>query len=104
MAFIDDEIERLEAELAQLEPAVSKAGEIRAVLSGLIHQRDKAASRGSVPPAKQRRFVAMKARQEQIRAIERERPHATNQEIADELGITAARVSQVRSAMRDDGS
>ena len=42
----------------------------------------------------------MEARKDQIARIEKERPHATNQEIADELGITAARVSQVRSAMR----
>ena len=100
MAFIDDEIERLEAQLDDLRPALDKADEIRAVLSGLIHQRDKAATSQSSSPAPQRRYVSMEARKDQIARIEKDRPHATNQEIADELGITAARVSQVRSAMR----
>ena len=103
MAFIDDEIVRLEAQLAELAPAVDKADEIRAVLSGLVRQREKAS--GKTPPGSPgKRYVAMEARKEQIRDIEKTRPHATNQEVADELGITAARVSQVRSAMKDEKS
>ena len=103
MAFIDDEIARLEGQLSELAPAVEKADEIRAVLTGLIHQRKKAAGKPTqASPGK--RYVAMEARKEQIRDIEKTRPHATNQEVADELGITAARVSQVRSAMKDEKS
>ena len=47
-------------------------------------------------------YMRLPARKAQVAEVLSEDPSSTNQQIADKLGLTAARVSQIRSAMAID--
>jgi len=105
MGVLEDNIEQMEKRLRELEPMVREAESLRESIASLkaILAREK----GERPEEGVRfeetmAYLRLPVRKAQVAEILAEKPGSTNQEIADRLGLTAARVSQIRSAMRED--
>lgn len=109
MSFIDDQISQMRQRLKELEPAVRESEILRRSIIALEREKASAASGGSPKAGKYESFMrfqehlAAPIREEQIRQILREDPSATNRKIGEKLGITGARVGQIRKEMKSDG-
>ena len=101
MSIIDDQIKELEARLAELEPVLQEVAVLRESLESLraIRDRDVVVANPPLEEKETRPYLSIEARKRQIAEILKEDPNATNAEIAGRLGITAARVGQIRQQM-----
>lgn len=108
MSFIDDQIDQMRERLKQLEPAVREAEILRRAITALEREKASASSESSPKAEKFEKFMrfqehlATPLREEQIKRILREDPSATNRKIGELLGITGARVGQIRKNMDPD--
>jgi DNA-directed RNA polymerase specialized sigma subunit len=101
MSIIDDQIKELEARLAELEPVLQEVAVLRESLESLqaIRDRDVVAANPPFQKKTKRPYLSFNARKRQITEVLKENPEATNAQIAERLGITAARVGQIRQQM-----
>jgi len=105
--FMDGKIKEMEDRVAELEPAVQESEALKESIASLkAIQAQQKAQRGG-PEAvddENKGYMRLPARKAQIAEILSTSPNLTNQQVADRLGLTAARVSQIRSAMAIDES
>ena len=105
--FIEHKVEEMEQRLAELEPVLREAEALRESIASLKAALARESGEDPESGVKHDEFAAymrLPARKVQVAEILAETPRATNQEIADRLGLTAARISQIRSAMAIDKS
>lgn len=103
--FMDAKIKEMEERLAELEPAVRESEALKESITSLkaIQAQQMAQQEGSEATNDgSKGYMRLPARKAQIAEILSTSPKLTNQQIADRLGLTAARVSQIRSAMSSD--
>lgn len=107
MSFIDEQIDQMRQRLKELEPAVTEAEMLGRSIAAL-EKVNASTSEGASPKAerfekfmKLQEHAAAPIREEQIRRILEEDPEATNRKIGEQLGITGARVGQIRKTMDD---
>ena len=103
MGVIEEKVAELEARLAELEPVLQEAEDLResiASLKAIVERENRAHDPRWTSRVEPRRpYVKLAERKEQIAAVLEKNPEATNSEIGDRLGITAARVGQIRQQM-----
>ena len=96
MSDLDDQIRTLDARIAELEVQVAEWKILKTSVAQLKELRD-----GPVQGERSKvSHRSMEHRKEQVSKALASNPKATNQQIADDLGLTAARVSQIRKAMK----
>lgn len=106
---LDEQISQIEARLDELQPAVAEAAALERALSALRRERAKlGATENADPPASDKfeqmmsyqRYLGLSDRQKQVADLLRGDPNMKNVEIADRLGISPARVGQVRNTLK----
>lgn len=107
MGIIEDQIDQMEKRLEELQPALEEAdllersiARLRAELAASTRSRATRRKAGS-PKFDQfmelQEHMAIDLRKAQIDAILKEEPEATNRRIGSILGISGARVGQIRN-------
>jgi len=101
MGLIEEKVAELEARLAELEPVLREAEVLRESIASLraILDRDEVVVANPPYGATKRPYFSIEARKEQISQVLAEEPDATNAKIGERLGISAARVGQIRQQM-----
>ena len=99
---MDEEIKRVEQRLAELQPALDEADQLRAVLDNLIKLKRAPDPATLAQDEGKRPYLRREERIEQIRRHRAHQPHATNKDIAKALNVTPARVSQLLSEIDDE--
>jgi FixJ family two-component response regulator len=100
--FMEGKIEEMEQRLAELEPAVRESEALKESIASLKRiLAEQKTQEGDLDAGDEegKGYMRLPARKAQIAEILSISPDLTNQQIADRLGLTAARVSQIRSAM-----
>jgi Ni,Fe-hydrogenase III large subunit len=105
MTFIEDRIEEMRQRVEEIEPIVQESEMLKRSIVGLnkiiTQQKVEIAQRNGTDFRDDgiKRYMRLPARKAQIAEILSVSPDLTNQQIGDRLGLTAARISQIRSAM-----
>ncbi len=107
MSVIEEKVAELEARLAELEPVLREAEDLKESIASLraILDREKPSPddepkwTSHFEERRKRPYMSLSARKRQISEVLAADPGATNAEIAERLGITAARVGQIRQQM-----
>ena len=100
--FMEGKIEEMEQRLAELEPAVRESEALKESIASLKRILVQQKAQEGDPEGgddESKGYMRLPARKAQIAEILSSSPDLTNQQVGDRLGLTAARVSQIRSAM-----
>lgn len=92
MAININDIRALEKRMQELEPSVKEYRMCRSRLTSI--------RRAIAGPGARVTYNSLEDRQKQVQKLLAKDPKMTNQAIADEIGVTAARVSQIKSSMK----
>ena len=95
MSFIEEEIKRVEDRLAEIQPVLDEAEQLRAVLENLMRVASEAERDGSEGASSGRKNLSKAKRIEQISGYLDRHEGASRVEIARTFGLTPGRVSQL---------
>ena len=98
MVYLVRKVEEMERRLAEIEPVVKESEALKEAFISLKRVLENEEAGRTLPPPS---YLRLPARQAQIEDILDVAPNLTNREIGERLGLTAARVSQIRTAMRN---
>jgi len=105
---LEEQIAQIEARLNELQPAVDEAAALERALTSLRREKSKLGAAEQADPAPSdkfdqlmdyQRYLRLSDRQKQVADLLRQDPNLKNVEIAEQLGISPARVGQVRRTL-----
>ena len=100
MSTIEEMIESMRERMGELQPAVDEHRQLSRMIAAAELEHLRETDPEGFELRKKSRYMSLKDREEQIRALEEQNPEATNAWIATRVGLTASRVSQIRSKGR----